>query len=144
MTSAIPAVIDALLTAVRTGLPGVQVIDGPAAGQDLQDRVVFIGWSQPQPSTSVTEDPATFHAATVTEQFAIPCQARSYAGDSDMAARRTAAFALVDAVETAALALAPSGVNCAAHVAVVTYTPMQTQNGTQASVDFTVTVTALD
>jgi hypothetical protein len=144
MTSAIPAVIGALVTAVKAGLPDVQVIDGPHTGEDLQDQVVFVGWSQPQPSTTVTEDLDTFHGATVTEQFNVPCQARSYSGDSDMAARRTAAFALVDAVETAALALAPAGVNCVAHVAVVTYTPLQTQSGTQASVDFTVSVTALD
>jgi hypothetical protein len=143
MTSAIPATIDALVTAVKAGLPGVQVIDGPVAGQDLHDQVVFVGWSQPQPSTTITEDPDVFHAAGITEQFSIPCQARAYSGDSDMAARRTAAFTLVDAVETAALALAPAGVNCVAHVAVVTYTPLQTQSGTQASVDFTVAVTAL-
>jgi hypothetical protein len=144
MTSVIPAVIDALISAVEAALPGVQVIDGPPITQDLQDQVVFIGWSQARPSTAISEIDATFHASGITEDFQIPCQARDYSGDGDMAACRTGVFTLLDAVESAALTLAPAGVNCLVHVTAVTYTPQRVQSGTQASVDFTVAVSALE
>jgi hypothetical protein len=144
MTSVIPAVIDALITAVEAALPGVQVIDGPRTEEDLHDQVIFIGWSQARPSTAISEIDATFHAQGITEDFQIPCQARDYSGDGDMAACRNGVFTLLDAVESAALTLAPAGVNCLVHVTAVTYTPQRVQSGTQASVDFTVAVSALE
>jgi hypothetical protein len=145
MTSAIPAVIDALLAdaADAAALAGVQILDGPPAGQDLQDQYVIIGWSQNQPSTAATQDTDTFDEAG-TETFQIPCQARSYSGNTDMAARRTAVFALYDAVAGVADDLAPSGVNAAAGASVVTYTPRQLTTGAEAEVQFSITVTVLD
>ena len=142
MTSALPAVLDALIAAAAAApaLEGVQVFDGPPVG-DLGDQVVILGWSGDDPSTEITDTTVTFDP-TVSEQFAIPGQARSYSGDVEMAPRRTAVFALLDAVCGVADALAPVGVNCEAGVTVTSYTPRQiAQMGAEAEVRFTITVT---
>ena len=50
--STIPAVLDALVVALRAAMPGVQVCDGQPV-EDLADEVVVVGWQMERPAVSV-------------------------------------------------------------------------------------------
>jgi hypothetical protein len=50
--STIPAVLDALVAAVRAVMPDVQVCDGQPA-EDLADEVVVVGWQMERAAVSV-------------------------------------------------------------------------------------------
>lgn len=139
--TAVPAAIDAVIAAVQTALPGVQVFDGPPTDDEQNERV-FVGWSRNNAATYVSDALTSFQNG-VTERFTIPCTAVSWSGDIDMKARRDRAFAMVAAVSAALPGSSGlAAVNADAQIIISSYTPAQTSAGTQALVDFTVTVEA--
>ena len=140
----VPAVLDAVLAAVRAALPATQVFDGPPQG-DEQDTRVVIGWARTRPTITVTRDLDTLGITPAyTERYAIPGVAISYSGDPDVKPRRDAAYTLVQAVADAVISAAGiTSLGAAAQLATGDLTQEKTGTGVQALVDFTITVTAL-
>ena len=148
--STVPAVLDAILAAVRTALPGVQVWDGPPVGDEEDDRVV-IGWGRNRPSVTVTRDDETFitpgggaELVGITERYAIPGAAISYSGDPDLKPRRDRAYALADAV-AAAVAVCPAldALNATASLATGNLAQEKAGTGVQAIADLTISVVVM-
>jgi hypothetical protein len=106
MASALPDVIDALVTLSAAALPSLQVYDGIGASDDPGD-FLMVGVEDPDIeraafSAEVDQARATMSGAR-DEQGTINCCALSWNGDSTNAgqkAARDAAFATVAAVET--------------------------------------------
>jgi hypothetical protein len=154
-TSTIPAALDALLALCRAapGLAGVVVFDGPRiTDNDLvnPDRL-YIGASvDDDPAAEGDQDFAHLGARARDETYALACTAEAWSGDTDMAARRTRAFAILAAVEQL---LRPTDTNPRAYTIseTVLYAHIagglrlvqrQTGNGAVASVTFHVTCRA--
>lgn len=151
MTSRVPAAVDALLAILRAApaLAEVDVIDGPAAINYTRLQRLYVGW-QPTADGAVSLEQAfnSAGARTRDEAFAIHCYAEARAGDKDMQARRTEAFALVGEVETALRATntaptAPTlnGTVLWAHLTAGDLTEVQA-DGSLAGLAFTVTCQA--
>ncbi len=142
--STVPAVIDAVLAAVRAALPAVQVWDGPPVGDEADDRVV-IGWGRNRASTTVTRDDETFEPLTgITERYAIPGCAISYSGDPDLKPRRDRAYELAEAIADAvAVDGTIAALNATASLTTGNLTQEKAGTGVQAIVDFTVYVVAM-
>ena len=146
-TSAVPAVIDALVTATRTSLPSLRVYDGVGISDDPGDWLM-IGVDDPD----VESRRRTF-AATARQEWAhanftardeegdVTCVAMSWNGDADIKAARDAVYATTAAVETVLRANPSLGVP---NVLWTSFGPdldlsqMQGENGASAFVIFTV------
>lgn len=103
-TSAVPAAIDALLAILRAapGLSEVLIVDGPAAVNLTDRHRIYVGYAPgAEQSVDIEQDFASAGARTRDENFTIACYAESWAGDRDMALRRTRVFELLAAVEDA-------------------------------------------
>lgn len=150
-TSRVPAAVDALLAILdaSAALDGVSIVDGPPTTNLSDSDHVFVGY-QPGAESSVTlaQNFNSAGARTRDEDFTIACYAESRSGDTDMQARRSRAFALVAAVETAlratdAAPTAPTlnGTVLWAHLTAGNLMQGQSQ-GAQAGVEFTITCRA--
>jgi hypothetical protein len=141
--STVPAMIDAVVAAVRTALPATQVWDGPPAGDEADDRVC-VGWSRNRPTTIVTRTDDTFDIETgITERYEIPGLAISYSGDPALSPRRTAVYNLVETIaDTITTDAGIKGLNATARVTAGNLTQEAGSNGVQALADFTIHVEA--
>lgn len=102
-TSAIPDVIDALVTACTSALTNISVYDGWGVSDDPGD-FLMIGVDDPDAnnetnSGSSQQDWANATGTKRNESGDISCAALSWNGDSDQKAARTAVFATTAAVE---------------------------------------------
>lgn len=109
-TSVIPSVIDALLAAARTALPGTNVFDGYGVTDDPGD-FLMIGVVDPDSGTDATASTSQQSWATVTggardEMGDVTCVALSWNGNADAKAARDAAFSTCNALQ---LAIRPTG-----------------------------------
>lgn len=101
--SSIPLAIDALLTAINAGaaFTGVKVFDGPRVTPDdlvNKDRI-YVGDSvENEPAVEGEESAAHADMISRDEAYSIVVTAESWAGDTNMKARRDRAFALKNAV----------------------------------------------
>jgi hypothetical protein len=98
-TSTIPACLDALVGAVQSALPGVQVIDGQPA-IEVEGDVVCIGFTG-QPGEAAVTSTLTrevYARSPDREQYDIACLASSWRGDVNPKVVRDRAFELLDAV----------------------------------------------
>lgn len=110
MSSAIPAALDAITTALRTALPLVDVYDGPtldggeATPEDNIWRRVFISET---PDEEVSDDLvfdrswASLGTSSMDEQVEIEGYLDCVSGDEPMLPLRTAAFDLLDDISAA-------------------------------------------
>lgn len=102
-TSAIHPTIVALVAACQaaSGLAGVSVVDGPRVAADSDKDRLFIGYD-PDSDTAVdgTSEVVGSPGKSQNEDFEITCLAEAWTGDTDIAARRARAFAIVAVVET--------------------------------------------
>lgn len=102
-TSTVPAAIDALLAILRTtpALADVSVVDGPPTTNAIGDRL-FVGYQPGRDvAVEILQEWNAAGARTRDEAYDIACYAESRGGDLDMQPRRTRAFEVVAAVETA-------------------------------------------
>jgi hypothetical protein len=109
VTSRLPALIDylvALFTGAATlgqATPKVTVYDGPVVTADPGDLVLWVGLSDPAiPSAAAEFDQewAAIGRRGRNETITIHCCAMAWSGGGTPAGQRTAAFAIVAAVET--------------------------------------------
>lgn len=113
MSSALPGVIDALVTLSRTALPSLQVYDGIGISDDPGD-FLMVGVEDPDIegaafSADVQQERlAMSTAAPRREAGTVTCCALSWNGDGDQKAARDAAFATVAAVETILRSTSPT------------------------------------
>lgn len=105
-TSAIPATITALvagcqaLTDSGESLAGVTVVDGPRVAADSDKDRLFIGYDPDSDTVAEGSQEVVGHPGrSRDEQFTITCLAEAWTGDTDVAARRARAFAILAAVE---------------------------------------------
>jgi hypothetical protein len=151
-TSAVPAAIDALLAILRAapGLSEVLFVDGPAAVNLTDRHRIYVGWSPgAEQSVDIVQGFAGAGARTRDEDFSIACYAETWAGDEDMALRRTRVFELLAAVEVALRATdaapeAPTlnGTVQWAHLTAGSLVQEQNSDGALAGLSFTVTCRA--
>jgi hypothetical protein len=100
-TSRIPAIIDALISTLNTGLPGVTVLDGPMVTVPDNDYVT-VGWEPNNTSTpSKQKWVGVGPSKARQEDIDIPCYCSSFSGSVSMSDRRNDAFTLLAAVEDA-------------------------------------------
>lgn len=99
-TSRVPAVIDALVTTLTAALPNVTVIDGPLVTVPSGDYLT-VGWTPDGDTTTGVQDRAPSGGHARTEHIEVPCYCDSFSGSTAVSARRTAAFTLMAAAETA-------------------------------------------
>lgn len=151
LTSRVPAAVDALLAILRArpALAGVRIVDGPEPVNLTDRRRIHVGWAPGADSAvSLQQEFNGAGARTRDESFAIHGYVEVRAGDKDMAARRTDAFALVGEIEQALRATdaapeAPTlnGTVLWAHLTAGDLTQAQAE-GSLAGVVFTVTCQA--
>lgn len=103
-TSAIPAVIDALVTLARS-VEGVTVYDGLGTLGEVGD-FLMVGVDDPNTpneaqSADSQQDWASSNPSSIDEVGQITCAALSWNGDTDQKAARDAAFATCNALATA-------------------------------------------
>jgi hypothetical protein len=109
-TSKLPAILDyltATFTAASTlgaATPPVAVYDGPVITQAPDQLILWVGMDDPDsdeaPTSAFSEQTwAGLGAQAKDEQFTVNCVAEAWGGETDIAAIRTAAFAIVAAVE---------------------------------------------
>ncbi|MFJ8555309.1 hypothetical protein [Streptomyces sp. NPDC093676] len=150
-TSRVPAAVDALVAILRAapGLADVEVVDGPPAVNLTSLKRIHIGW-QPGADSAVSLE-QSFNSAGArsrNEAFQIAGYIEARAGDKDMQARRTEAFAILGEIETALRATneaptAPTllGTVLWAHLTAGDLTQVQAE-GSLAGLAFTVTCQA--
>lgn len=105
-TSAIPDVIDYLVTTLTAALPDVTVIDGPGITDASAENWLFVGVDDPDSesaptSAEATSDWSTLGARQRREDIVVHCAAISYSGDDVIKTVRDAAFVTVAGVEQA-------------------------------------------
>ena len=103
-TSAVPALIDAMVAAFDTALASVQVYDGYGQSDDAGDYLM-VGVEDPDLedyafSADVKQDWANANGSARSEEGDIVCAALSWNGDGNQKAARDAAYATQSAVET--------------------------------------------
>lgn len=103
-TSAVPAVIDALVTLSRAALPGVTVIDGSGTDFGTAGNYLLIGVDDPdrldsQFAADAEQSWGPIGNRARNEVGNINCVAYSWTGNTDQKAVRDAAYATVAAVE---------------------------------------------
>ena len=105
--SKLPAILDYLVslftTASTVGGTGVSVYDGPTVTQEPAQRILWVGIDDPdtdEPETASSETPwAGLGAQAKNEQVTVWCAAEAWGGETEVAAIRTAAFAIYNAAE---------------------------------------------
>lgn len=103
-TSRAGAAIDALLSILRAApaLADVAVVDGPPSTNVTGLRRLYVGWSpSADQAADISQTFASAGARRRDETFSIACYLEVRSGDKDMAAKRSAAFALLATVEEA-------------------------------------------
>jgi hypothetical protein len=103
-TSAAPDAVGALLAILRASpaLEGVHIVDGPPSVNLTERHRIYVGWSPgAEAAVDIVQQFASAGARTKDEDASIACYAETRAGDKDMGLRRTRAFELLAAVETA-------------------------------------------
>jgi hypothetical protein len=106
MSSKIPAAYAALLSILRSNLPGVEIIDGPGASDQTDNRYIEVGVSDADSDGFV--EAITGHQAWAQlggkfrdETFSIHCSAVGWNGDGNQQQALTDAFSLFDAAGSA-------------------------------------------
>lgn len=135
------------LTALWQPIPDAQVVDGPQANSDPSSGWLFVGSNGDEPDetmeAAVVEQSLAGFARTKFEDGQITCAAVVVAGDTDIAAARAAAYAIVEAAEDLLRAdMQLGGLVMHAFVSAHTYMPVITQTGAKVRVVFTVTYKA--
>jgi hypothetical protein len=110
-TSAVPALIDALVSTARTALPNVLVYDGFGVSDEPGD-FLMVGVDDPDApdqavSADTQQDWANANYTARDETGTVTCAALSWNGDGDQKAARDACYAITAALE-AALRTTPS------------------------------------
>jgi hypothetical protein len=103
--STIPAAIAALVAMFTAALPAVQVFDSDITA-DVQKEYVGVAFPDSadpagNPGVTFTQGWAALGAGRKFEEYDIRCQLSSWSGDGTIAARRTRAFAMFAACQTA-------------------------------------------
>ena len=103
-TSAVPSIIDALVTAARAALTDVAVYDGYGVSDDPGDFLMIgvedvDGQDQARSADSSQTWAGTGIGAPRDESGEITCAALSWNGDADQKAARDGAYAITAAVE---------------------------------------------
>lgn len=141
--SALPAVLDALVSRFSSALPAAQVIDGPPT-VDVAGDVVAVGLAPDDPSPADATQEAV-GLSVRRESFDVMCLARSWSGNDGVKAQRDRTFLLLASVQEA-LRDDPSlgGIVLGADFGGYTYSPYLTPDGfLVVDVSFRVSVTAL-
>lgn len=104
-TSAIPAIVDALVTQATAGLADRLVVDGYAATDNANPNVLMIGVDNPDTqfaaqSSDTSQDAGPMGTTRPRDQRgSVTCAALSWSGSTDQKAARDAAYATLAAVE---------------------------------------------
>lgn len=100
-TSRIPAVVDALVSTFTTALTGsATVYDGQwVTAPSGTESYLTVGWTPDADGPTGEQEWVGLGNRARDERIDVPCYVDAYTGDTDTAARRTAAFALLGAVE---------------------------------------------
>jgi len=149
-TSAIPGAMAALVDILTAALPDVAVFDGSSVADDSMPDCVWVGWHpDEQDAARFVQSFNAAGARTRDEAFQIFCYLESWSGDTDMPARRTQAFALLAAVETALRSTAadPAKANLGGTVLWAELTtgslrPIQDDKGLRAGIPFVISCRA--
>ncbi|MFB6424643.1 hypothetical protein ACFCXC_14805 [Streptomyces microflavus] len=103
-TSAVPAVIDALLNILEATpeLEGVAVVDGPPGVNFTERRRIYVGYSPgSDQAAEVQQSFANAGARSRNEDGLIACYAEARGGDKEMRLRRNQVYELLAIVENA-------------------------------------------
>ena len=142
--TAIPASIDALVTATRTAVgQAAQVLDGPPV-RNVERDLVCVGYSTQRLSAEGSQVPASMGQAR-SEDFDVVCSASSWSGDNATKVVRDRASALVDLVEAGLVADPRLGgaVLRAVFGDTVVLDQVQVGEGVAATIEFTVRIRAM-
>lgn len=106
MPSAIPGAYAAILSILRANLPGVEVVDGPGATDQTDNRYIMVGVSDSESdgfveAISGSQKWAQLGGKFRDETFAIHCSAVGWNGDGNQSQAISDAFSLFDAVGNA-------------------------------------------
>lgn len=143
--STVPAVLDVIVAAVRSALPGVDVWDGqPVKG--TEDDVICIGFTS-RPGEAAVESTITREQMATDpsrESYDITCLASSWKGEQDdPVVVRDGAYALVDAVVGALARDATlDALVMRAMLSTQAFAPEQTTRGAVATVMFVIHIDA--
>lgn len=140
--SAIPAVINALVTVLRAApeMDGVQIVDGHP-NEDVNPDVVVVGFSPDRSSAEMTRNPAGLKGDR--EQFVLVGLASSWRGDEDLRIVRERAFTFITGLNEVLKQDQTLGGACTrARLAVSSYVGEQTTKGPVATVEWELTVDA--
>lgn len=105
-TTALPALIDALVTGARAALPNTTLVyDGFGVDAEPGTSYLMVGVDDPDArdaayAATATQEWANANYTARDEEGYVVCAALAWNGDGDAKAARTAAFATVTAVET--------------------------------------------
>jgi hypothetical protein len=143
--STVPAVLDAIVAAVRQALPGVEVVDGQPVKQ-TEDDVICVGFTG-QPGEAAVENTLTREQMATDpdrESYNITCVASSWAGEQpDPVVVRNRAYELVDGVVGAlASDTALREIVMRAMLSTQAFAQEQTTAGAVATVQFVIHVDA--
>ncbi|MGD9989304.1 hypothetical protein [Pseudonocardia sp.] len=145
MSHPIPAVVDALLAAVKAtaAFKGVQVDDGPPTRGRSAPDAIGIGFDI-QDLTPATAAVAPGFGNRRNESYALTCSIDSFTGDAeDLAGRRSRAYALLDAMHALLAADPQLGDTCSwARITRHAYRPYQAETGAGVLIEFGVQVDA--
>jgi len=142
--STVPAVLDAIVAAVRAALPGVEVWDGQPVKQTEDDVICIAFTGEPDEAAvnstisleQMARDPAR-------ESYNITCLTSSWKGEADPKAVRDRAYELVDGVATAlATDQTLAGLVMRAMLSTQAFAQAQTDRGAVATVQFVIHVDA--
>lgn len=145
-TSAIPALVDALVANARTALPNTLVYDGFGVDADPGHDYLMVGVDNPHAideayGATATQQWANANYTARDEEGFVVCAALSWNGDSDAKAARDGAFTIVAAVETMCRANPSLGVATLLWTSVggrIQLSQNQTEHGATAIVIFNV------
>jgi hypothetical protein len=146
-SSKVPGILTRLVEIARAapGLEGVVVRDGPLLEQGTDLRVLYIGWGGGTEDTDVdvivSEDDLA--GSPSQETTTVRCTAWASSGDTDVAAVREQAYAIVSGLGAAIDAdRRLGGLVMRAMISGHTMTQQQTSRGAQAAVTFEVQATS--
>src|SRR5689334_17921159 len=96
MPSAIAHLVTALRAASSRG--GVTIYDGPPIQATGRKDYLCVGYTPDTDTIGWSREWAAIGQFRQEEDFTLPCSAMVWSGSTDMAVRRTRAFAILDAV----------------------------------------------
>lgn len=141
--TAVPAVIDALLAALRVapGLVGVRVIDGPWLDRPSEPDVIVVGWT-PDEGPAVDQVDTGGGLDSTRQSFDLVNLASAWRGGTDMKTARDRADQLIEAVR-GELTRDPTigGAASWARLSTLSLSQYQT-SGSEVAVEFAIRVTA--